>query len=109
MLCEHFVITEHVHARIRTALDADPTLIRPMLVGLAQWAESRDFEDFSVFLGLTCSIRELPSWLPLDALAEAIHAEMPEVVPSDHLEGSEPDPNRLAAQFLYQANLKEGA
>jgi hypothetical protein len=109
MLCEHFVSTEHVHARIRTALDADPTLIRPMLVGLAQWAESRDFEDFSVFLGLTCSIRELPSWLPLDALAEAIHAEMPEVVPSDHLEGSEPDPNRLAAQFLYQANLKEGA
>lgn len=108
MLCEHFVSTEHVHARLRTALDEDPTLIRPMLVGLAQWGESRDFEDFSVVLGLTCSIRELPSWLPHDALAQAIHAQMPDVVPRDDLEGSEADPKRLAAQFLYQANIKEG-
>jgi hypothetical protein len=108
MLCEHFVSTEHVHARLRAALDADPTLIRPMLVGLAQWGETRDSEDFSVVLGLTCSIRELPSWLPQDALTRAIQDQMPAVVPSDHLEGSEPDPERLAAEFLYRANGKKG-
>jgi hypothetical protein len=33
---------------------------------------------------------------------------MPAVVPSDHLEGSEPDPERLAAEFLYRANGKKG-
>lgn len=108
MLCDHFVGMEHVHDRLRTALESDPTLIRPMLIGLAQWGESRDFDDFSVVLGLTCGIRELPDWLPRDALVDAIHTQMPQVVPSDHVEGSEPDPERLAAQFLYQSSLRDG-
>lgn len=108
MLCEHFVGTDHVDARLRTALDADPTLIRPMLVGLAQWGESRDFDDFSVVVGLTCGIRDIPSWLPHDALAKAIHTQMPGVVPGDDLDGSEPDPERLAAQLLYRGNPEEG-
>lgn len=108
MLCDHFVGTEHVDARLRTALESDPTLICPMLVGLAQWGESRDFDDFSVVLGLTCGIRELPDWLPHHALVEAIQTQMPDIVASDDIEGSEPDHERLAAQLLYQASRKDG-
>lgn len=97
---EYYLGTEHVRDRLSAALDADASLVEPMIVGVAQWAESRDFDTFSL-LGLTCCIRDLPTWLPTETLRTKIAEHMPDLKPSDELETTDADPTRLAAQFLY--------
>ena len=99
-LSDHLLGTEHVHQVLRNALARDPSIAPAIVVGIAQWAESRDFDTFEV-VGVTCRIENLPVWLPSDELREALLAWNPELRPSDDIESDEPDPNRLGAQFLY--------
>lgn len=102
---EHYLGTEHVRDRLSAALDADASLVEPMIVAVAQWAESRDFDTFSL-LGLTCCIRDLPTWLPTETLCTKIAEHLPDLKPSDELEAADLDPTRLAAQFLYLAEQR---
>jgi len=80
-----------------------------MLVALAQWGETRDFETFTEVLGLTCSIRELPKWLPTNSMVSAIEREMPDVKPSRDDDWGDPDPKRLAGQLLHLAGREKEA
>jgi hypothetical protein len=107
-LTEYLVGSDHVRTRIRDALEADSSLIRPMLVALAQWGESRDSETFTELLGLICSIRDLPEWLPTSSIVAAIENEMPEVKPRRDDDGADPDPERLAGQLLHLAGRDQG-
>ena len=75
-LTAYLLSDDHVQARLTEALEVTPTLLPDILVGLAQWAESRDFDDFNTVLGVTCAIKEIPLWIPTDVLVRRIRAEI---------------------------------
>lgn len=99
-LTAHLLSDDHVQARLTEALEVTPTLLPDILVGLAQWGESRDFDDFNTVLGITCAIKEIPPWIPTDALVRRIRAEMPNVT-ADQDNSTSPDPRQLAANILH--------
>ena len=99
-LTAYLLSDDHVQARLTEALEVTPTLLPDILVGLAQWAESRDFDDFNTVLGVTCAIKEIPLWIPTDVLVRRIRAEMRDVSADDD-NSTSPDPRQLAANILH--------
>lgn len=97
----HVVGSDHVRGRLAAALDARPSLVREMLLGIAQHGESRDFET-GALLGITSDIRDVPQWLPTDEVVVASGSQMPDVVARDVDPIGDPTPNLLAAQLLWR-------
>lgn len=101
----HVVGAEHVRARLTAALTARPSLVREVLAGVAQWMESRDFES-GAFLGVKSGVRDVPEWLPTELLVAAIRSELHGVVARDLDAVGEPTPEHLAAQLLWEVDIR---
>jgi hypothetical protein len=79
--------------------------VREILAGLAQWMDSRDSES-GVFRGIVSGVRDVPEWLPADAVEAATGSELPGVVADDLDEVGDPTPERLAAQLLWEVEAR---
>lgn len=78
----HLVSSEHVHDRLAAALADRPSLVQGVLAGVAQWIESRDMESVAL-LGIRSGIRNVPEWLPAQAVVTAVSSQIPEVRAGD--------------------------
>lgn len=96
---------ESVRALVASALQ-DTELLQEILRGLATWRELRDVDDWSTVTGIRCGITSLPSWVPLEALADRIENFMPGIDTREDDEDTDGDDiELLAGQALQLARL----
>jgi pterin-4a-carbinolamine dehydratase len=94
---------EEVRARIGAVITSQPDLLEPILLGISQYSERRDNNDWSQRLGVDVYIAELPSWLPISAMVAEIRRQYPDLQAADRYADTEGG-NRtreLAAQVLH--------
>lgn len=95
---------EPVRDTLAVALTETPDLLGPLLIGIATWAEQLDSYTWAL-RNYTQGIRDLPPWLPVDAVVAEIHRQFHDLTPTQHEDPSEDigDLRRLAADLLRAA------
>jgi hypothetical protein len=94
---------DEVNRRLTALLQADSTLVPAMLLGCAAWLEVIPFFDSTASGRAIRFFEQVPVWFPRQAAVDAVHAELPDVVPLDKWASDDIDDDvvRLAAQLLY--------
>jgi hypothetical protein len=87
---------------LEEALEANPTVLRDLLRGCAEWIERRDSDTMSVVTGFHRRYSRLGAWFPSEAVVTAIQGQLPEVTAADewNTERQGDEPRQLAAQVL---------
>ncbi len=98
---------DEVRDRVAAALADRPELLEPIIVGLAQYSEQLDRDDFSRTVSIGVHVEEIPAWVPLQELTAEIRRRFPDLKASsrDDRPAHEDETQQLAAHILYIASL----
>ncbi|WP_433678046.1 hypothetical protein [Nocardia sp. CA-119907] len=86
---------------VEAALEADSSLLEPILEGVSEHEELRDSQNLHQVIAIVTRISDVPAWFPTSAVARAIRFHYPDLSPDDR--GSLNDGSetlRLATQLL---------